>query len=431
MCSIDCANPKDLQISAVILNGGRGTRSKNPSLAKALQIIGGKPIIEWQIEALRASGVNRFIISLGNLADQVLNWSNNFNWDPSEVVFVIDDELKGTANALAQVRALIQSEYVIVCMGDVMFYQNLRVEISQISSGHSVYPITHPNDHPKSSDKVFLDYQGEIVFFPKNQDGFKTEFFRNLCLAGITLLKTDYLMNHSFTDTNFEKSIIPDAISQNLLMPLASFNYFKDSGTNHSLEAIERDCGQGFFELDSIECYLVDLDDTLVIDSLQDKKNSHVNFYTDALSFIKRANDNNVKLIVVTNQPALAKGQLTQFELNKYISDCEGFLSERNLFWDSFLYCPHHPEKGHLGEEKELKIDCSCRKPDIGLIQKVLQLYGKSLKILGMIGDSNRDLGFASKLGVPFIHINRAGECDLLASNHSCVASLENVGAKN
>ena len=431
MCSIDYVNPHDLQISAVILNGGLGTRSKDPSLAKALQLIGGKPIIEWQIAALRASGINSFIFSLGNLADQVLNWSKGFDWGTSEVVFVVDDELRGTANALAQVRHLIQTEYVIVCMGDVMFFQNLRVEISQITGRYSVYPITHPNNHPKSSDKVFMDYRGEIFFYPKNNEGLNVDFFRNLCLAGVTLMKTEYLINHIFSDSNFEKSIIPDAMSQNLLYPLESFNYFKDSGTTFSLEAIEKDYSEGIFENNIIKCYLVDLDDTLIFDSLQDKKNSHVNFYSDALRFIKRANENNIKLIVVTNQPAIAKGQLTELELHKYISNCERFLSEINLFWDSFLYCPHHPETGHMGEVKELKIKCSCRKPDIGLMQRIVQLYGNSLRILGMVGDSDRDLIFARNLKVPFIHINRVGECRLAADSHTCAVSLENGGDIN
>jgi D-glycero-D-manno-heptose 1,7-bisphosphate phosphatase len=278
---------------------------------------------------------------------------------------------------------------------------------------------------------VFFDDCGGIVFLSKNQENSNADFFRNLCLTGVTIIETNYLINHTFSDSNFEKSIIPEAISKNLLFPLESLNYFKDSGTSKSLESIQNDYQCGVFEGGTIKCYLVDLDDTLVSDSIKDKKNSFANFHEDALGFIKSCNENNIKLIVVTNQPALAKGQLTQLELDNYISSCERFLSQRNLFWDAFLYCPHHPEYGHIGEVKALKIECSCRKPKIGLIHRIIELHGKNLFFLGMIGDSEKDLGFAKNLGVPFIHVNRIKECEFQLDTHACITSLENLGAKN
>ncbi len=421
----------DSRISAVILNGGLGTRSKDPTLAKALQVIGDKPIIEWQIQALRESGVNRFIFSLGNLSEQILSWANGFDWGTSEVEFYIDDELKGTSNALIQIRHLIDSEYVIICMGDVMFFQSLAVEISQIRSEFSFFPITHPNNHPKTSDKLFMGDQGKIVFLPKGKDVSESSSYRNLCLTGISIVRADYLIKHNFVDSNFEKSLIPDAILQDRLLPLESFNYFKDSGTSESIHSIQMDLENGLLEKDWIECFLIDLDETLIPDSISDKKNSSMNFYPDSLRFIRECNRVNIKLLVVTNQPALAKGQLTRQELNAFISNCERYLSEVKIYWDAFLYCPHHPESGHSGEVTELKIECLCRKPKVGLIQDIVQLYGEKLKILGMAGDSMRDLEFSINANVPFFHIRRGEPCKISSKSHKCMNSLDDLGFQN
>lgn len=421
----------DSRMSAIILNGGLGTRSKDPALAKALQVIGNKPIIEWQIEALRASGVNNFIFSLGNLSEQILEWANGFDWGTLKAEFYVDNELKGTSNAIAQIKHLINSEYVIICMGDVMFSQSLTVEISQITSAFSFYPITHPNNHPKTSDKLYLDDEERIIFLPKNKHVSEEESFRNLCLTGISIVSADYLISHNFSDTNFEKSLIPDAIRKNLLFPLESFNYFKDSGTPESIDSIQTDFANGVFEKDYVECFLVDFDETLVPDSLDDKKGSLVKFYDDSLQFIQFCNESNIKIIIVTNQPGLAKGHLTRPELYAYISNCEKYLSELKLFWDAFLFCPHHPEIGHSGEVAELKVDCSCRKPNSGLVQRILQLYGKNLKILGMVGDSERDFELSMNLQVPFFHICRSLDCKIVSHSHKCLKTLDELVLQN
>lgn len=421
----------DSRLSAIILNGGLGTRSKDPALSKALQVVGNKPIIEWQIEALRASGVNEFIFSLGNLSEQILEWASGFDWGTLEAKFYIDNELKGTSNAITQIKHLINSEYVIICMGDVMFSQTLTVEISQITNAFSFYPITHPNNHPKTSDKLFLDDDEGIIFLPKSKQVSEEDSFRNMCLTGISIVSANYLMAHNFSDTNFEKSLIPDAIRQNQLFPLESLNYFKDSGTSESIDSIQMDFANGVFEKDYVECFLVDLDETLVPDSLDDKRESLIRFYDDGLDFIRFCNESNIKVLVVTNQPGLAKGQFTRSDLYAYISNCEKYLSELKLFWDAFLYCPHHPEIGHSGEVAELKVDCLCRKPNPGLVQGIFQRYGKSLRILGMVGDSERDFELSMNLEVPFFHVCRSEDCKIVSHSHKCVKTLDELVVQN
>jgi histidinol-phosphate phosphatase family protein len=415
--------------TVLILCGGRGTRSKNPKIAKSMQLIGGVPIIEWQVNALKATGIDDFILCTGYLGEQIEDWANQFNWDETNFTIIQDNELMGTSSAVNQIRNSCKLQYTVIVMGDVFFYEDLIKEFLEVSVDYKVFPFVHPNDHPFSSDLLFNNYDGKSVFIAKNSINADSHF-SNSCLAGITLVETNHLMQHNFIDKDFEKSLIANGINDNHVWPIHTLKYLKDSGTEKSLHEIERKYSRGELSAGNVKAILIDLDDTLVPDSILDKQEAKSSFYPDALRFLKRMNMSDIKVIVVTNQPALAKGQLTQEQLSRYIQTCEFTLGEQGIYWDLFLFCPHHPDKGFDGEIPELKIPCTCRKPDTGLMSGYFENSAKEFEILGMVGDSSTDQEFAKKLGVRFLHICRTALCHLGTGTHECFTTLELVEPK-
>ena len=72
----------------------------------------------------------------------------------------------------------------------------------------------------------------------------------------------------------------------------------------------------------------------------------------------------------------------------------------------SIHYCPHHPEKGHKNEIEELKINCKCRKPKIGLYDEFIKKYNPDLKDYFYIGNSESDLEFGNNIKAKTFIVN-------------------------
>ena len=109
---------------------------------------------------------------------------------------------------------------------------------------------------------------------------------------------------------------------------------------------------------------------------------------------------------LVTNQPSISMGNLTIYQLEKINSIIVKHCLQKGLKIDVITYCPHHPHKGFQNEEKILKLDCFCRKPNPGLILEQAFMRNINLKQSIMIGDSDSDSKAAENSGCNFIHVD-------------------------
>ena len=107
---------------------------------------------------------------------------------------------------------------------------------------------------------------------------------------------------------------------------------------------------------------------------------------------IKLINASGYLCIVVTNQPVIARGEVTVSELDEIHNKMETLLGQKGAYIDALYYCPHHPHKGYEGEIPELKIECECRKPKPGLLLKAAADFNIDLQSSWMIGDGENDV---------------------------------------
>ena len=106
---------------------------------------------------------------------------------------------------------------------------------------------------------------------------------------------------------------------------------------------------------------------------------------------IKKINRSSYLAIVVTNQPVIARGEVTREQLDNIHKKMETLLGQEGVYIDALYYCPHHPDRGFKGEISELKINCNCRKPKPGMLLQAAADYNLDLSKSWMIGDSNSD----------------------------------------
>jgi D-glycero-D-manno-heptose 1,7-bisphosphate phosphatase len=83
-------------------------------------------------------------------------------------------------------------------------------------------------------------------------------------------------------------------------------------------------------------------------------------------SIISSCRSKGFQIIIVTNQPAVARGIVSEESLRKLLDDFKNKLAakNKNAIIDSMYYCPHHPN----ANLQRYRLSCSCRKPKPGMI---------------------------------------------------------------
>ncbi len=107
---------------------------------------------------------------------------------------------------------------------------------------------------------------------------------------------------------------------------------------------------------------------------------------------VKRIHSSGYLAIVVTNQPVIARGEVTVPELQEIHNKMETLLGVEGAYLNAIYYCTHHPHKGYEGEIIELKIDCECRKPKPGMLMKTTREFNIDLENSWMVGDGENDV---------------------------------------
>ncbi len=115
-------------------------------------------------------------------------------------------------------------------------------------------------------------------------------------------------------------------------------------------------------------------------------------------AFMREARESGYKLVVVTNQPGIAKGTLTLPELEAVNGRLAELLKLEGAWWDALYFCPHHP-KGPPGVASPYVMDCDCRKPKPGMLIRAAAEMGIDLHASWMVGDGLNDIQAGNTAG--------------------------------
>jgi len=110
-------------MKTVILAGGFGKRLKplTDTRPKPMIRVSGSPIIEWQIRWLRKFGMKEFILCVGFMNEQIINYVGNGARFDCHVVYSVEDKPLGTGGALLNARELISNEESFFMLnGDIL-----------------------------------------------------------------------------------------------------------------------------------------------------------------------------------------------------------------------------------------------------------------------------------------------------------------------
>lgn len=395
----------------VILAGGKGSRLKERlgDLPKPLIPIGRKALLEHQVELAARHGFTDLLIFVCYGAEAIQNQlGDGSRWNIA-IRYIIEKEPLGTAGAvLAGFTEL--SDTFMVLYGDLMVNVDLdRLWQQHLSHAADATLLVHPNDHPLDSDLIEADEEGWIVAF-HNRPHPADQWLQNLVNAGLYVLEKRAL--HPWVGGNkpldFGENIFPGILKAGgRLRAYNSPEYIKDIGTPQRYERICSEflggvVARGSFQTTQRAVFL-DRDGTLIHDTDCLDNIDEVGLLPGAAEAVQKLNHHGWRAVVITNQPVIAKGWCTEFELQRIHNKMENLFGREHAFFDRIYYCPHHPEAGFEGERKELKIACDCRKPASGMIQRATKELNIDLSNSWLIGDTTTDLQAAKNAGLKSI----------------------------
>ena len=103
---------------------------------------------------------------------------------------------------------------------------------------------------------------------------------------------------------------------------------------------------------------------------------------------VKYLNDNNFRVIILTNQAGIAKGYYSLKDFFKYSNWFKGQFLKKGSFIDQIYFSPYHPE----GKIKKFKKKSNFRKPGNSMIISALKDWEIDKKKSFLIGDKQTDI---------------------------------------
>ena len=113
-----------------------------------------------------------------------------------------------------------------------------------------------------------------------------------------------------------------------------------------------------------------------------------VSLVKDIEKIIGWANDKGIKVVEITNQPAVAKGKMSMKTSDEIEEKIDSLLREKKVKIDSKYICYHHP----MGVLPELTMKCKCRKPKPGLLVQAAKEMDIDMENSVFVGDRDWDV---------------------------------------
>ena len=383
---------------AVIQAGGAGTRLNTITgdLPKVMVELNGKPIIEWQIESLKRSGILDLVIIISKNGKLISDYCGDGKKFGVNISYIKEESPLGTAGGLYFAKEIIKDDFIL-CFGDLMLDVDwMRFHRFHKEKGSSLTAFAHPNSHPFDSDLLVTDNEEKITKIDSKHN-VRDYYYENLTNAGLYVCSKEVLdFVKEPEKIDFEKAVLKHFVEEGKAYAYRSSEYVKDCGTPDRYYSVEKDLKNGIIHCKSLsnlqKCIFLDRDGTINKYHGLVKKTDELELADDAALAIKTINESRYLAICATNQPVIARGDTTFEELKNIHNKMETLLGKGGAYLDGLYFCPHHPAGGFEGEVPELKFDCDCRKPKIGLLKKAQERFNIDLSKSWFIGDTDRDI---------------------------------------
>ena len=399
-------------MKTVIMAGGRGTRisSVASDIPKPMIKIGGKPVLEREIECLQRQGFTDIIITVSHLAEHIIRYFGDGAAFGVTISYFIEETPLGNAGSLFRLRDQLTEDFLLLNADAVFDVDFHRFVAYHKAKGGLATLFVHANSHPYDSGLLIADETGRVTQWLAKEDE-RPRWYSNCVNAGLHIINP-VVLDMSGIDAGLIGSQVDGSgrifkvdLDRQILKPLCrtgrlfcydSPEYVKDMGTPDRFKNVCEDYEKGRITsrnlLNRQKAVFLDRDGTI---------NRYVGFLRNIDDFellpgvaeaIRQINERGYLAVVATNQPVIARGEVTVDQLREIHNKMETLLGNEGAYLDAIYFCPHHPDKGFPNEVAELKRECGCRKPKPGMLLKAAKDLNIDLQESWMVGDGKNDI---------------------------------------
>lgn len=441
-------------MKTIIMAGGKGTRIRSiaSDIPKPMIPIEGKPVLEHEIVCLREQGLTDLTITVSHLGSVIMDYFGDGRKFGVNIQYFNEERPLGNAGALFKLRDQLTEDFLLINADAIFDIDFNRLVSFHKKNGALVTLFAHPNDHPYDSGLLILDEKGYVKQWLTKED-VRPKWYKNRVNAGLHVINPIVLDMAGIDPKEIgqEKAgkIVKIDLDRQILKPLCGTNkiicytspeYLKDMGTPERFRSVCQDFEEGRIQARNLrkkqKAIFLDRDGTI---------NKYVGFLKRIEDFellpgvasaIRAINESGYLAIVATNQPVIARGEVSFAQLEEIHDKMETLLGQSGAYLNGIYFCPHHPDKGFEGEIESLKIECECRKPKAGMLLKAAEDFNIDLSQSWMIGDSENDISAGKSAGCRTIFIgNEEFGQDETAKDLSDAVSrllrLESAGRKD
>lgn len=375
---------------AVILAGGYGTRMKpytdtNP---KPMYPFEGKPFLEYLIQQVASFGIKDVVLLLGYLPEKIMNYfGDGSKWDVSirysitPVEYETGLRLKG-----AEKEGFLAEEFLLMYCDNYcpIDYRKLCREYFQNNALLQFTAYKNLDGYTKNNLKI--SENGLVEVYDKTRT---TEGLQGVDI-GYAIVNRDVLNLVPEENNNFEKSVYPQLVKQQKLYATVTEHRYYSVGSWARIELTEQ-----FFAPKKV--IFLDRDGTLNVKAPKAcyiEKTEDFIWLPQAKEAVKKLKDNGYIIVLVSNQPGIARGNLTEETLEQIHKKMNEDLQEVGAKIDYIYYCPHDWEEG-----------CTCRKPKPGMFYQAQKDLSVDLTNCWMLGDDERDMHAGGDAGCKCMYI--------------------------
>lgn len=375
---------------AVILAGGRGERLKpfTDHTPKPLYPVQGVPFIDRIICQLRDFGFRDFLILLGYRAGQVIEelgdgskFGVRIDYDVRPESFDTGDRLKAAMPKIRDVFLLCYCDnYCPVDLETLSasFLQNRAKVQLTVYSNKDGYTKSNLRVDPKS---------GRVEVYDKTR---KAPGLQGVEI-GYSLIRKEVLGMLGDPAGGFSKEIFPAlALEGSLYATVTDHRYY-------SIGSFERmPLTKLFFS--GRKAAFLDRDGTLnrkAPPASYIEKPEDLYLLPGAAEAVRLLREAGYLTVLISNQPGIARGRLTEEVLSQIHERLQGLLAEEGAGLDAVYYCPHDWDEG-----------CECRKPKPGLLYQAQHDLSIDLTGCVLFGDDERDLMAGCAARVPSVMVS-------------------------
>jgi len=360
---------------AVILAGGYGKRLRpfTDTKPKPMYEFEGIPFLGHLLKQLKCFGITEVVLLLGYLSEVIQESFGNGDLYGIQITYDVTPAELETGGRLKHAYKLLSDNFLLLYCDNYCPFDLKKAEKKFFETNAMVQLTAYTNRDDYTKNNLLVKSDGRVLIYDKER---KQEGLSKVDI-GYAFINKKVLELIPDNNVNFEETVYPKVMRIKSLYAYCVEHRYYSVGSWERIHLTKE-----FFRPKKVA--FLDRDGTLNVKAglgeyiLTPDQFVWLGGAMEALKILKQ---NGYLLILITNQPGIARGSLSKESLDQIHKKMQDDLAQLEIAIDYIYVCPHGWDD-----------NCFCRKPKPGLLFQAQQDLSLNLSECIFFGDDKRDI---------------------------------------